>query len=197
VKASGKIFVISGPSGSGKTTLAASLLDQPDLRGKICRSVSVTTRPPRTGERNKRDYFFISEAEFKRRLKAKKILEWTRYLGYYYGTDKDFVEDRLLKFEGIVLCLDVVGAMRLKKMYRNAAITIFILPPSRKELYRRIRQRSSDTSEQEIAGRLAVAREEIKAAKKYDYRLVNRELTKAIDRLKRIVRHNLPDKDED
>jgi guanylate kinase len=191
VKPSGRIFVISGPSGSGKTTLAASLLEQPDLRGKLCRSISVTTRSPRTGERNKRDYFFISEAEFKRRLKAKKILEWTRYLGYYYGTDKDFVEARLLKFQGIVLCLDVVGARRLKKMYGRAAVTIFVLPPSARELYRRIRQRSSSTSEQEIAGRLAVAREEIKAAKEYDYRLVNRDLAKAIERLKRIVRHNL------
>jgi guanylate kinase len=197
VRGSGKIFVISGPSGSGKTTLAASLLEQPDLRGKLCRSISVTTRPPRTGERNKRDYFFISEAEFKRRLKAKKILEWTTYLGYYYGTDKEFVEDRLLRYKGIVLCLDVVGAMRLKRVYHKRVVTIFVLPPSRKELYRRIRQRSLSTPEHEIAGRLAVAREEIKAAKGYDYRLVNRDLTKAIERLKRIVRLNLPDNYED
>jgi guanylate kinase len=197
VRGSGKIFVISGPSGSGKTTLAASLLEQPDLRGKLCRSISVTTRSPRSGERNKRDYFFISKAEFKRRLKAKKILEWTTYLGYYYGTDKDFVEDRLLRYKGIVLCLDVVGAMRLKRMYHMRAVTIFVLPPSRKELYRRIRQRSSSTPEHEIAGRLAVAREEIKAAKDYDYRLVNRDLTKAIERLKKIVRLNLPDNYED
>jgi guanylate kinase len=197
VRAKGRIFVISGPSGSGKTTLAASLLEQPDLREKLCRSISITTRLPRTGERNKLDYFFISEAEFKRRLKAKKILEWTTYLGYYYGTDKDFVEDRLRRYKGIVLCLDVVGAMRLKRMYQKRAVTIFILPPSRKELYRRIRQRSISTSEQEIAGRLAVAREEIKAAKEYDYRLVNRDLTKAIERLKRIVRLNLPDNYED
>jgi guanylate kinase len=197
VRGSGKIFVISGPSGSGKTTLAASLLEQPDLRGKLCRSISVTTRPPRTGERNKRDYFFISKAEFKRRLKAKKILEWTTYLGYYYGTDKEFVEDRLLRYKGIVLCLDVVGAMRLKRVYHKRVVTIFVLPPSRKELYRRIRQRSLSTPEHEIAGRLAVAREEIKAAKGYDYRLVNRDLTKAIERLKRIVRLNLPDNYED
>jgi len=197
VRARGKIFVISGPSGSGKTTLAASLLKDPDLRLKLCRSISVTTRLPRTGEHNKRDYFFIGEAEFKRRLKAKKILEWTTYLGYYYGTDKDFVEDRLLRYEGIVLCLDVVGAMRLKRMYQKRAVTIFVLPPSRKELYRRIRQRSSSTPEHEIAGRLAVARDEIKAAKDYDYRLVNRDLTKAIERLKRIVRLNLPDNYED
>ena len=197
MRGSGKIFVISGPSGSGKTTLAASLLEQPDLRGKLCRSISVTTRPPRTGERNKRDYFFISKAEFKRRLKAKKILEWTTYLGYYYGTDKEFVEDRLLRYKGIVLCLDVVGAMRLKRVYHKRVVTIFVLPPSRKELYRRIRQRSLSTPEHEIAGRLAVAREEIKAAKGYDYRLVNRDLTKAIERLKRIVRLNLPDNYED
>ncbi|MCU0651132.1 MAG: guanylate kinase [Candidatus Omnitrophica bacterium] len=184
--------MISGPSGSGKTTLANLLLKDRAVGKKLCRSISVTTRKPRTGERAGRDYFFISEAEFKRRRKAKKILEWTRYLGYYYGTDKDFVEEMLGSFCGVVLCLDVVGARRLKRMFPRNAVTIFVLPPSAKELYRRIRQRARSTTEAEISSRLAVAKEEIKAAGFYDYRLRNKNLKKALERLKNIVRQNLP-----
>jgi guanylate kinase len=193
----GKIFVLSGPSGSGKTTLAGMLLKEPALRGLLCRSISFTTRRRRTGERDKRDYFFISEAEFKRKRKAKKILEWTSYLGYYYGTDKGFVEDRLRRFRGIVLCLDVVGALRLKRMYPRRAVIVFVQPPSLKELYRRIRARSRSTTEEEISRRLAVAKKEIRSARLYDYRLVNRDLSKAIKRLTRIVRMNLPDNYKD
>lgn len=193
MKDNGKIFVISGPSGSGKTTLAAMLLKDPALRGLLCRSISFTTRKARTGERNKRDYFFISEAEFTRKRKAKKILEWTSYLGYYYGTDKGFVEDRLRRFRGIILCLDVAGALRIKRMYPRRAVIVFVKPPSLKELYRRIRARSRSTTEEEIVKRLAVAKEEIKKARLYDYRLVNRDLHKAIERLTKIVRLNLPE----
>jgi guanylate kinase len=197
LSAKGKIFVISGPSGSGKTTLAAMLMQATALKGKLCRSISLTTRRRRSGERDKRDYFFISEAEFLRRRKAKKILEWTRYLGYYYGTDKGFVEDRLRRFEGIVLCLDVIGALRLKRMYGSRAVIIFVLPPSMKELYRRIRARSRSTTEDEIRRRLAAAREEIKAARRYDHRLINKDLNKAVARLTKIVRIYLPNTDTD
>jgi guanylate kinase len=195
LRAKGAIIVLSGPSGSGKTTLAEMLVREPSLRKKLCRSISFTTRPRRTGERDKRDYFFISEAEFRRKRKAKKILEWTRYLGYYYGTDRDFLEDRLRIFRGIVLCLDVVGALRVKRMFPSRAVIIFVLPPSVKELYRRIRSRAASTTETEINRRLAAAREEVKAARAYDYRVKNKDLRKAIERLTRIVRRTVPDND--
>ncbi len=195
MRAKGAIIVLSGPSGSGKTTLAEMLVREPSLRKKLCRSISFTTRPRRTGERDKRDYFFISEAEFRRKRKAKKILEWTRYLGYYYGTDRDFLEDRLRIFRGIVLCLDVVGALRVKRMFPSRAVIIFVLPPSVKELYRRIRSRAASTTETEINRRLAAAREEVKAARAYDYRVKNKDLRKAIERLTRIVRRTVPDND--
>ena len=113
----GKIFVISGPSGSGKTTLAQSLLKDRKLKKKIARSVSFTTRPKRSGEKNRKDYFFIGKNDFKEKLKSKKILEWTRYLGYYYGTAKDFFEAQLVKSKAVVLCLDLKGAARIKKLY--------------------------------------------------------------------------------
>jgi len=196
LKSQGRIFVISGPSGSGKTTLANLLIQDPAFKGKLARSVSFTTRKRRTGEKNKRDYFFISEAEFKRKRKAKKILEWTRYLGYYYGTAKDAVEECLSRFQGIVLCIDVVGAARVKKMFPRMAVSIFVLPPSIKELRRRIKARSSSTTEEEIEGRLGAAKLEIKTAGVYDYRIVNKDLKKAVAGLKKIVWKNLPDNKE-
>lgn len=193
MKAKGIIIVLSGPSGSGKTTLAEMLVRHPALKRKLCRSISVTTRPRRTGERDKRDYFFLSEKEFLRRRKAKKILEWTRYLGYYYGTDKEFIARRLSRCAGIVLCLDVAGALRVKRMFPQRTATIFILPPSLKELYLRIRRRAASTTEAEIRRRLAVAKEELKAARRYDHRVRNRELKKAIDQLVKIVRRRVMD----
>ena len=111
----GLLFVVSGPSGSGKTSLAHSLLAGARLKGKVIKSVSLTTRKKRTGEREGKDYFFASEAEFKRLLKAKKILEWTRYLGYYYGTPKSFIDRQLKKGKNILLCLDRSEERRVGK----------------------------------------------------------------------------------
>ena len=90
----GKIFVISGPSGSGKTTLRDCLLKDKKVKSLFAKSVSFTTREKRTAEIEGRDYFYISEKEFKKKLRAKKILEWTKYLGYYYATPRDFVSQR-------------------------------------------------------------------------------------------------------
>ncbi|MBU0709962.1 MAG: guanylate kinase, partial [Candidatus Omnitrophica bacterium] len=102
------IFVISGPSGSGKTTLRDKLLeDQELIREGLTKSVSLTTRPRREGERNRQDYSFITEKQFKLKLKGKKILEWTKYLGYHYATPRDFVEQQLKRGKSVILCLDL------------------------------------------------------------------------------------------
>jgi len=95
IKKQSFLFIVSGPSGSGKTTLASSVLKSPELKNRLIKSISLTTRPRRPGEKDKKDYFFVPEERFKKLLKAKKILEWTRYLGYYYATPKDFVESQL------------------------------------------------------------------------------------------------------
>ena len=129
-KARGGIFVISGPSGSGKTTLAKGILALPVFRRKLVRSVSLTTRPRRTGEVNSRDYFFVSRDEFSRLKRNKKILEWTRYLGYDYGTPKALIDRGLSKKKFIVLCLDIRGARRVRFCYPDDTTTIFIMPPS-------------------------------------------------------------------
>lgn len=193
MKNRGRIFVISGPSGSGKTTLAGLLLRDPAFKGKLARSVSFTTRGKRRGEKNKRDYFFITQAEFERKRKAKKILEWTRYLGYYYGTARDTVEECVARYRGLVLCIDIVGARRVKRIFKKSAVTIFIMPPSVKELRRRIIGRAGGTSDEEIAGRIEAAQKEIAASGEYDYKVVNKDLKKAVDKLKKIIIKNLPD----
>lgn len=185
--AKGRIFVLSGPSGSGKTTLARAVLADTSLHKRLARSISFTTRPRRRGEREGRDYFFLTSDEFRRNLRGQKILEWTRYLGYYYGTARDFVDRTLERSRSLILCLDLKGAQRIKTLYPKDSVTIFIMPPSLEELYRRIRGRRRETSA-EMRKRLAKARQEIAACRRYDYCLVNSDLDDAIERLKEIIR---------
>ena len=186
-KKNGRIFVFSGPSGSGKTTLAQAVLSDKKFSGKLEKSVSFTTRPRRQGEKERRDYFFISEREFRRGLKAQKILEWTRYLGYYYGTARDFVDNQLGNSRSLILCLDLKGAARIKELYPKNSTTIFIMPPSLEELARRIENRHRETSREEIAKRLRLARKEMARAKDLDFCVVNADLAQAVKELKKII----------
>lgn len=189
----GAIFIISGPSGSGKTTLVAKVLASRRLRGKIAKSVSLTTRPKRTGERNGRDYFFISREEFLRRQRAKKILEWTRYLGYYYATPKAFAKEQLARERSLVLCLDFKGVAQVRRFYPDRTVAIFVAPPSLEDLRRRIEGRCSKTTKEEITRRLRLAEKELSGAGRYDYYLVNRDLKDAVQELEEIiVKHMQP-----
>lgn len=181
------IFVISGPSGSGKTTLLKELLKHKELKKRLIKSLSFTTRPQRQGEQNKRDYFFITKAEFKQRRQAKKILEWTRYLGYYYATPRDFLDKQLKKGKHIILCLDLKGALKIKRLYPKNTVTIFIMPPSLEALHNRIEGRCNKTKQEEIKQRLKLAREELLASRKYDYCLVNKNLSQAVKELQGII----------
>jgi len=184
---SGKIFVISGPSGSGKTTLLEKLLKSRGVKNLLERSISFTTRPQRRGEKESRDYFFISEAEFKRKQREEKILEWTKYLGYHYGTSRDFVQGHLARGRCIALCLDTAGAKQIKRAYPRSAVTIFIAPPSLAALRQRIEGRRRETEKSEIAKRLGLARRELAQARDYDYRLINDDFGRALDGLRQIV----------
>ncbi|MDD5595694.1 MAG: guanylate kinase [Candidatus Omnitrophica bacterium] len=183
---SGKIFIISGPSGSGKTTLLTKLIQDRKIGKLLVKSLSVTTRPKRLGERQGKDYLFITKDKFRRLLKSKKILEWTRYLGYYYGTPRDLVEARLKKGKHIGFCLDLKGARILKKIYPHNTVTIFVLPPSLNVLKARIEGRCRETDKREVTQRLLLAQREILAASKFDYRILNRNLRVAFRELKRI-----------
>ena len=183
----GLIFVISGPSGSGKTTLAERLLESRGLQKKLVKSVSFTTRPCRSAEKPGQDYFFITRNEFMERRQAKKILEWTRYLGYYYGTPKDFVEEQLARSKNVLLCLDLKGARQIKRVFPKNTVTIFVVPPSLATLRNRIEGRCSKTKKKEIGKRSKLAKEELRASKQYDYSLVNSNLERAVKELKTII----------
>lgn len=194
---SGLIFIVSGPSGSGKTTLADKLVRDADLRHALRRSVSVTTRPRRPGERQGRDYLFLSHRQFLRAKQAKKILEWTKYLGYYYGTPKGYAQRVLRQKKNLVLSLDLRGAARLKRLYPQNTVTIFVRPPSLGTLRSRIEKRCPGTKEEEVRGRLRLAEREMAASRSCNYSLVNRDLGKAFARLKKIVLKKINQKSEE
>lgn len=183
----GYLFIISGPSGSGKTTLAEQILREKELIGRLKKSVSFTTRPMRSGEKDKKDYFFITEKEFKQNLRAKKILEWTRYLGYYYATPKEFVDGVLVEGKHVLLCVDLKGVAKLTRLYRGKTVTIFVMPPSIEELDKRIRKRCHRVSGREIKRRIEMAKREILVKDSFDYCLVNEDLAAATRQLERFI----------
>lgn len=183
----GLIFVVSGPSGSGKTTLLKKLRTDRQLDKRLAKSISFTTRPKRSSEKDKKDYFFITQARFEQALKAKKILEWTRYLGYYYATPRDFVEKQLKQGKHVILCLDLKGAFKIKRVYPKNTVLIFIIPPSLETLQERIGTRCNKTKKEEIKERLKLAKTELLASCRYDYCLVNKRLQRATEELREII----------
>jgi len=185
------IFILSGPSGSGKTTLRDRLLKDHSLKKNFIKSVSITTRKRRSGEKNGRDYVFVGTGEFRKLKGQRKILEWTKYLGYYYGTKKDTVTAALRSGKNIVLCLDHKGMCRVKKLYPHDTVSIFVIPPSIKELRKRINGRACGTREAEVSHRIRLAAFEIKNAPQYDYAICNKNLTLALKRLKGIILNKL------
>jgi len=177
------VFIISAPSGSGKSTLVQKLMKcVPNLRF----SVSYTTRQPRGKEVNGRDYFFIPREEFERRIYKGEFLEWAEVFGNYYGTHQSEMDRAASEDVDLVLDIDVQGARQLKEKI-PAAVSIFILAPSRQILEERLRARSQD-SEAVIERRLREAAEEIRNYSQYDYVLVNREVEASVDTLVSIVK---------
>jgi guanylate kinase len=181
--ATGKIFVISAPSGCGKTTLCNRLLA--DGLG-LENSVSMTTRPPRPGEKNGFDYRFVSEKRFRGIIRKRGFLEYEENFGHLYGTPRTFVENRLKKERPVLLSIDVKGAMKIRKAYPAASVLVFLLPPSLAALRKRLRARSSDSYDV-IQRRLGLAKKELAYKNRYDHRIVNDDLEKAYRRLKRVV----------
>ena len=180
------VYIISAPSGSGKSTLVAAikrLVDRLDF------SVSYTTRPPRGSEENGRDYYYTSREVFERMIGRGEFLEYADVFGNYYGTAKKFLDDAIVRSNDLLLDIDVQGASQLQASIPEA-ISIFILPPSREELEKRLRRRSSAermTDEAIIQRRLATATREIEKYTEYDYILVNDQLGDSIDALKAII----------
>ncbi len=181
-KLKGLLIVISAPSGTGKTTLTHMLLKEfPDMEF----SVSYTTRKPRPGEVNGKDYFFVDRETFERMIEEGDFLEWAQVYGNLYGTSKSQVLKALNEGKDILLDIDTQGALQVKKNFPEAVL-IFILPPSFKELERRLRSRGTD-DEETIEKRLKIARVEVERAPLYDYIVVNDVLEKAYEKLRSIV----------
>ena len=178
----GRLFIISAPSGAGKTTLIAGLLRR---LPRLVRSVSVTTRPRRPGERQGRDYHFVSATRFAAHRRQRRLLEYARVHGHWYGTLRDPVDDALRRGRDILLNIDVQGARQVRR-HVPASVSIFILPPSIASLRRRLQQRRTDTAAQ-IRARLALARREMRAAGEYTYIVVNDRLSRALRQLEAIV----------
>ena len=175
--------MISSPSGGGKTTVFRAILK---WRPMYRYSVSVTTRPPRRNETHGNDYFFISDDEFDNKIESGEFAEWAWVHGYRYGTLEQSINDALDTGDVIIFDLDVQGADSIKKAFPEEAILIFILPPSREELSRRLYARKTDMQDV-IEQRIKNADEEVRRIYEYDYLVVNDALETCIDNVDSII----------
>ena len=177
----GRLFIIAGCSGVGKGTLLKLFLEKnPEVKF----SISATTRNPREGEKDGVNYFFISEEEFQKAIENKEFLEWAEFSGNFYGTKKSFVEKTLAKGIDLILEIEVQGARQVKEKMPEA-VSIFIMPPSVKELEKRLRGRHTE-DEETIQKRLKQVERELEAGKMFDYKIVNDNIETALNKLQKI-----------
>lgn len=178
----GLLVVISGPSGSGKGTICKRLIEEIE---NLSVSVSATTRKPRVGEIDGKNYFFIDEKEFLKKINNDEFLEYASVYGNYYGTPKKIVLNKLENGKDIILEIDIQGALKVKENYPRG-VFIFILPPSLEELKNRIEGRGTDSKEA-IHRRLKSAYDELNYAFQYDYVVLNDEVDTAVEKIKEII----------
>jgi len=171
----GTLFVVSGPSGAGKSSLVREALSK---CGNIVKSVSATTRPPRKGEIHGKNYFFVNKDEFEQMIEKNELLEWVQYCGYYYGTPLEYINDNLKKGINIILEIEVIGAMKVKKIMSDAYL-IFITVLSPIQLEKRLRKRATEC-EEVIMTRVEKAKEEMKYEKYYDCIIINNNYNEAL-----------------
>ncbi len=179
---SARLVILSAPSGGGKTTIARRLEAR---RSDVGFSVSATTRTPRENERDGVDYYFFARAEFLRRVDAGQFLEWAEYAGELYGTLAAEVDRFLSRGCHVLLDIEVQGADQVRRR-REDALAIFIVPPTAAELLRRLTGRHSETREQ-LARRIAQADQELEAAPRYDFVVVNDDLDRAVEAVSGIL----------
>ena len=181
----GDLFIVSSPSGAGKTTLIRRVLEDPRIGGTLHFSVSHTTRPPRTGERDGVEYHFVDEAGFRAIEQSGGFLEWAVVHGNLYGTSRAEVEPRLEKGLDVLLDIDVQGARQVRS-HVPEAVKVIVFPPSREVLEARLKARASDTPEV-VRRRLAAARKEMEEWGEFDYAIINEDLEVAVDELRSIL----------
>jgi guanylate kinase len=181
-KKKGLLFVVSAPSGTGKTTLCRAMAP---IVPALHYSISYTTRPPRPGDENGRDYHFISTEDFQKMIKGNEFAEWAEIYGHRYGTSKTFLEKVRAEGQDVILDIDGQGARQLRNKNWGGTF-IFLLPPSWAELEQRLSNRKTE-GKAALEERLRKARAEMAEARWYDYIIINDELEKARERLKAII----------
>ena len=178
----GNLFVISGSSGVGKGTVIKEFLNKhPEFK----LSVSCTTRAPREGEIHGKNYFFLTKEDFKKRIENNEFLEWAEFSGNMYGTQKEYVKEKLDNGKNLILEIDTKGALNVKKIMPESKL-IFILPPSFEELEARLRRRHTET-EEAIQKRLQSTKLELENSKQFDYQVVNDSIENAVCELEKIM----------
>jgi len=185
----GRIVILSGPSGSGKTTIHDKLLQKENLRGKLVKSISATTRSKRPGERHGREYFFLSDKMFRYKQRAGHFLESMRVFRHLYGTPAKNVRNLLKQGKHVLLCIDVQGAKAVCRQHPEA-LKLFVRTPSEAVLKQRLKDRATEDS-QALQVRLRVAQKELKEVKRYDYVFVNDVLSQTLKEIERILKKEL------
>jgi len=180
----GLLVVMSGPSGVGKGTIRKALFQIPD--NNFCYSVSMTTRKPRPGEIDGVDYFFVSREEFEKNIQEGRLLEHAEFVGEFYGTPLSYIEQKLSEGKEVIIEIEVQGALQVREKMPDA-VFVFIVPPSKKALEDRLKNRGTE-NDSTIQQRLAKAEREYNLAYKYDYIVVNDDVKNAADRIYAIIR---------
>jgi guanylate kinase len=183
VRRRGLMLVLSSPSGAGKTTISRAILRHDR---ELAMSVSVTTRAPRPGEEHGKDYYFVSEPEYHKMVAGNELLEHAKVFDNYYGTPKSHVEKELASGRDVMFDIDWQGTQQLKASARDDLVSVFILPPSIKELERRLRGRAQDT-EEVMLRRMARAADEMSHWPEYDYIVVNQNVDESIEQVEAIL----------
>ena len=183
-KNTGQIIVISAPSGAGKGTIIKELLKNDNKKRWL--SVSATSREKRNGEEEGVNYYYLTKEEFEKRIKEDFFLEYTNYAGNYYGTPKKYIKEKLEKGIDVILEIEIEGATNIKKLIPEA-LFIFIMPPSLKELVKRLKNRGTESNEK-ILKRFHEAYKEINEVTKYNYVVVNDKVEVAVDKIEAIIK---------
>lgn len=186
-------MVVSGFSGAGKGTLMKRLIAEYD---NYALSVSMTTRNPREGEENGREYFFVSKDEFEKKIAEEGFIEHARYVDNYYGTPRDYVEKQLDAGKDVILEIEIQGALQVKKRFPDTLL-LFVMPPSAEELKNRLIGRGTET-EEVIRKRLSRAGEEAEGIEQYDYIVINDDLDECVKRMHALIQSTkaVPEKNE-
>ena len=178
----GILIVVSGFSGAGKGTLMKRLVSDYD---NYALSVSMTTRQPRTGEVDGREYFFSTKEEFEKKIEEEGLVEYACYCGNYYGTPREYVEKKLEEGKDVILEIEIQGALKIKQKFPTALL-LFVMPPSAAELRRRLIGRGTET-EEVICKRLNRAKEECDYMAQYDYIVVNDDLDRCVEQMHQLI----------